>query len=732
MNKILIKLISVLFLFLILLIFYLSYFGVKTEKFNNRIKNEITKINKRIKIDLNTVKYILDIKSLSIIIKTINPNILIDKNKLEFKSIKTNISLKSFVKKEFLIDNIQISTRDIKLNDALLLLRSFKNSAELFILSKTIQDGFLVANIDLNFEKNGTIKNNYKINGKIKNGKLGFLNNENLSNLNFSFKIKEKRYLLNDAEVSFKGLKFTAPSIKIKEKDNLFLISGKFINNEKDFNLELINNIIEKNLKNFNLKNINFNSESNFTFSVNKKFKISNIELYSKINLIKFNYEKKLLKLKKYFPDYKDSINLKNHEIFVDYKNNQLEITGKGKLGLKDKIDKIKYKIIKKKDQYIFDIKFDLNKNSLIIDALNYKKKENLNSFLKLEGIYKKNNELTFNSILFSENSNSFLIKDLYLSNRFRIFNIGSFEIDYLNSNEIKNNLNLIKNKKNYKILGKSFDATKLIDFINNDSNDDSSIFEDLNSRLNIKIDKVYLDKLNFINNLSGNINFKNNKIYKLNLSSKFSNQKKLVMTINTTDNNEKITTLFSDHPKPILKQYKFIKGFEEGVLDFYSIKKNNVSNSILVIDDFKVQEIPILAKLLTLASLQGIADLLTGEGIRFTDLEMKFSNEKGLMKIEEMYAIGPAISILMDGYIESNKLISLRGTLVPATTINRSIASIPIIGNILIGKKTGEGVFGVSFKIKGPAKNLKTTVNPIKTLTPRFITRTLEKIKKN
>ena len=52
--------------------------------------------------------------------------------------------------------------------------------------------------------------------------------------------------------------------------------------------------------------------------------------------------------------------------------------------------------------------------------------------------------------------------------------------------------------------------------------------------------------------------------------------------------------------------------------------------------------------------------------------------------------------------------------------------------GQILVGKKTGEGVFGVSFKIKGPPKNLKTTVNPIKTLTPRFITRTLEKIKKD
>ena len=101
-------------------------------------------------------------------------------------------------------------------------------------------------------------------------------------------------------------------------------------------------------------------------------------------------------------------------------------------------------------------------------------------------------------------------------------------------------------------------------------------------------------------------------------------------------------------------------------------------------------------------------------------------------MTIQELYGIGPAISILMEGYIDSKKLISLRGTLVPATTINRAVSSIPLIGGILVGKKVGEGVFGVSFKIKGSPKNLETTVNPIKTLTPRFITRTLEKIKKN
>ena len=320
---------------------------------------------------------------------------------------------------------------------------------------------------------------------------------------------------------------------------------------------------------------------------------------------------------------------------------------------------------------------------------------------------------------------------NLNLDNKLKVSDIGSFKLNYKNNNKIHNYIYLKKNKRNYILEGKSFDASHIINDVMDSDDNEKSIFSNLNTKIFLNIKKTYIDNLNFINNLSGNINYKNSKIDGLELESIFPNKKNIRLSIVTNKANEKITKLFTGYPKPLIKRYKFIKGFEEGYLDFNSVKKDGVSNSVLIIDNFKVKEVPVFAKLLSLASLQGIADLLTGEGIRFTDFEMRYSSQKGLIKIEEMYAIGPAISILMDGYIESKKTVSLRGTLVPATTINRSIASIPLLGKILIGDNTGEGVFGVSFKIKGPPKNLSTTVNPIKTLTPRFITRTLEKSKK-
>jgi len=71
-----------------------------------------------------------------------------------------------------------------------------------------------------------------------------------------------------------------------------------------------------------------------------------------------------------------------------------------------------------------------------------------------------------------------------------------------------------------------------------------------------------------------------------------------------------------------------------------------------------------------------------------------------------------------------------LRGTLVPAKTLNKMISKIPVLGDIIIPKEAGEGLFGISFKIKGPAGDIKTTINPIRTITPRFIQKIIDRNK--
>jgi hypothetical protein len=435
--------------------------------------------------------------------------------------------------------------------------------------------------------------------------------------------------------------------------------------------------------------------------------------------------------LKNIFPKIRNDLIFKNQKLKLEYKKEYLSIAGKGEALLQNGIDEIEYKIRKKKDEIKFETKLKILKNSFKLDILNYKKDINSDLEINFKGQSNIQGKLVFDKISLKENKNIIFIKNLILSKDYKINDLKNININYIDKDNFRNNLELIEKDGNYLISGNSFNIKSIIERLLNSKNDNKLKIFNKNFKIFFDIEKINLDKKNTAKKLKGFLSLNKNEIVDLNLESKFSDQEKIKFTIKK-NGNEKVTTLYSHKAKPFVDSYKFIKGFEDGDLNFYSTKKNGISNSILKIDNFKIQEIPALAKLLTLASLQGIADLLTGEGIRFTDFEMKFSSDNKLMTIEELYAIGPAISILMEGYIQNKKLISLRGTLVPATTVNRTISSIPLIGDILVGKKVGEGVFGVSFKIKGPPGNLETTVNPIKTLTPRFITRTLEKIKRN
>ena len=95
------KILLIIFLVIVLAIFYLSIFGIKTERFNNQITDNILKINKRIKLNLGDVKYLLNPYDFTINIKTKNPLLLLEGRSLGIKDIQTNVALKSLIKNLF-------------------------------------------------------------------------------------------------------------------------------------------------------------------------------------------------------------------------------------------------------------------------------------------------------------------------------------------------------------------------------------------------------------------------------------------------------------------------------------------------------------------------------------------------------------------------------------------------------------------------------------------------------
>ena len=788
----------------VLLIFYLSVIGLNTEKFNNQIKDKVSKRNDNLKIELKKIKLTLDPFNFKINAKTIGANIVFKGKNLELEYIKTQISLISFIKNRFVSSSVKFSTKSVLLKKLIAFVRITTNKPELFILEKSIKKGQAIVDAEINFDENGKIMQNYKINGILKDGKIELLKNYNFEKINFDLFINND--ILNFKDISFTTGKtnFTSNNLKISKNKKDLHFEGEVQNKRSTLNKELLN-LLKLNSKNLNLLITDYSSKNKFSFNIDNKYKIKNLIIESDIQIIDSEYQKPNL-FNVYFPEINDLIYIKNHKIKATYKKDNLTVEGFGKIKLDKEFDKIEYKFtnnkgdlnlvsnitlselklkkqeflkpffpklneiinlknqkieinyhkddltikglgeikleknfdnlnyyfLKKGNKFYFDTQINLNKTSVEIDFLNFKKNDKLETELKITGDYINDNNLNFKKISILDQDNKIILKNLLLNKNNKIITIDELDLNYFDTENKKNQFLILRKKKNdYQINGLTYNANKLINnLLKSKSKNDSKIFTN-NINLNLNLREVYIDEANLINNLKGHLKIKNNKVHDSNILANSNNEKILTFSIKT-DNNERVTTLYSSNAKPFVKRYKFIKGFDGGDLNFYSTKKDNISDSVLKIDNFKVQEVPALAKLLSLASLQGVVDLLTGEGIRFTDFEMNFSNNNDLMTINELYAIGPSISVLMDGYIQSDDLISLRGTLVPATTINRTIATIPLVGNLLIGKKVGEGVFGVSFKIKGPPKDLKTTVNPVKTLTPRFITRTLEKIKKN
>jgi hypothetical protein len=807
MKKKIIRYTSIVLGIFVLLIIYLSTLGIETEKFNNQIQNLVKQKNDKFDANLKKIKLTLDPLNFKINAKTIDAKITFNNKPIELEYIQTQISLNSLIKNQLVASQIEISTKPILLKNFVSFIRSINNRPELFFLERFIKKGYLIADLKFNIDEFGTIKNDYKVNGLLKEGEISVLKKNKIEKINFIFNIEEDNFNFKDISFDTNNINFLSNRLDIKKDKKDYLLEGSLRNKKSVLNDQILQ-LVKLKYPQFNLINTEFESKNDFTFNINDKFKVKNLSINSSIlinssqlkrnnlidkNIIEINEfidlkdheikasyaNKKLLiegkgqvkvqnkfelinykvnnngsnlnlvsnielseldiknqnLIKEYLPKTKDTLNLKNHKIKINYQDNNLAIEGLGKIIFEKELNQIKYFFSTKDQKYNFNTDLEINDTPIRIDFINYKKNKNLNSQLKIGGDYNKKFGLDFKKISLLSKNNILIVNDLKIDRNNKLVKVDKIVLDYFDNDDLKNKFIINRTKNNnYELKGSFLNVDPIITSLLESKDDQQlNIFKE-NIKISLNVSDVYLDNNNVIKNLKGKLQIKDNTVDQADISALFDNNKNISFSINTKDD-EKITTLFSSKAKPLVKRYKFIKGFEdsdEGYLDFYSSKNNGISKSKLIIDNFKVKEIPALAKILSLASLQGIADLLTGEGIRFTDFEMNFTNKGKLMTIDELYAIGPAISILIEGYIEEDNLISLRGTLVPATTINRSIASIPLIGDLLVGKKVGEGVFGVSFKVKGPPKKLETTVNPIKTLTPRFITRTLEKIKKN
>ena len=134
------------------------------------------------------------------------------------------------------------------------------------------------------------------------------------------------------------------------------------------------------------------------------------------------------------------------------------------------------------------------------------------------------------------------------------------------------------------------------------------------------------------------------------------------------------------------------------------------------------VRDAPFLVRLLTLASLTGVANTLGGGGLAVDRITIPFVWDEGRIELRQARMVGSGLGARVDGTIDLNqRKLDLQGTLAPLYAINRLIGQIPLLGNLLRGDKA-DAAIAATFSVGGSFDNPQVGVNPLSALVPGFL----------
>ena len=725
MKKLTLSLVYLIIISLSLLIVILSTTGIETSKFNNLISKKINNSNSNISLELDTIKFKFDIKKISLFLETSKPVIKYRKAAIPATNIKVYINFISIIKSNPEIKKIYLKINQIDIKKIQEISFVFKPSNFTSLLQNRIKQGKLDVKIEFYLDKNNLL-DDFIARGSVSNLKIKISDKINLNKTRFNFFADKSDVLIKKVFSQSGPIKIEDGDVKLSLSKNILLESNFKTNlNYTDKSKDYL--FFFKDLKYIkNIKSLDAILNNTFIINFDETYKVKkyNYKSSGKVFKATLNFEKFL---ENYIQNEEvNEILLINSDINVNLNSKQKAINILGNYSLGGKNDFLSFNLKNLNDNKTSHLNLNVDyKKKLKLEIINYEKPENSVANIIID-LYNKENSTKINKFSFTEGKSLIFAEDInFYKGKFSSFK----KIIFKTTNDgKKNNDFFVSFGKKILIKGSKFDATNLPKILNKKKTADQLV--------NINKD-IEIDFTNIIAPLSEKLtNFKligkieKGKFIKINSKGDFSENNFLDITLKKNKKDKKkYLEIYSDLTKPLLTEYSFFKGLLGGKLLYTSIIDGENSFSKLKIENFKVINAPGMVQLLSLADLGGLADLAKGEGISFDILEITMNKSKDQIQISEMLALGPSISVLMEGY-QNQKITSLRGTLVPAKTLNNIISKIPVIGDIIIPKEVGEGLFGISFKMKGPPGEIKTSINPIRTITPRFIQKIIDRNK--
>ena len=253
-------------------------------------------------------------------------------------------------------------------------------------------------------------------------------------------------------------------------------------------------------------------------------------------------------------------------------------------------------------------------------------------------------------------------------------------------------------------------------------SESDSDLKTAPDTDIMITVGKLWTNDKTSIRNVTANASVRNGiGLDELHVFGNFGKDKSITLKLDYAPRpeGEHVFVLDSNNAGSTLRVLRLYENMSGGILKIEG--KTDAENNFIGharIRDFSIHETPVLTKILTLASLSGMVDLLTGEGLSFSHFDAPFEYKNKVFYINNANMFGNVLGLNGTGTIErQNKKINLQGIVSPAYGLNQIIGSIPIVGTILTGKD-GK-VFAINYSVSGNLENPKIEINPVAGVSP-------------
>jgi len=165
----------------------------------------------------------------------------------------------------------------------------------------------------------------------------------------------------------------------------------------------------------------------------------------------------------------------------------------------------------------------------------------------------------------------------------------------------------------------------------------------------------------------------------------------------------------------------------EGGTLDLTLKQGAEGGEGVANITNFVLRDEPALRQLAAAGQAPAEDGISAGSApdsgeVRFDKLSATFTRTPGRLALREALIFNRSVGLTTDGYLDfAHDHVDLNGTYVPAYQVNSLVTHIPVFGPLLGGGRH-EGLFGVNYRIVGPASGPTLYVNPLSAMTPGFL----------